>query len=269
MLSIALGPLPRHKSRCSICPAKRSDPYLTRFRSRAFLLQLLLLRLVNNRFSRIPTNIFIVAFALLIETFYPFYFRYFTDMNGKTIILALAVIALVAFPYFILYHNQALFNPLVGALLDVLLALTSVALGVCYSIKKARREGTSKWLPAAEAACNNLLTISYDAERMRRKQNRWCSKASPILGSLSGEDKIKIEFCFSTQCEEIAEDLASIRAYIDNAYEQWKSFIRENCDDGECEIINANLEFRTVTLKASLEVPRAENCENPDKKEGA
>ena len=235
-------------------PASRYDPLLHRSLVRAALLSLLLPEFLREHRK---IHIFSVAVlclpSALIEAVYGAWFSSTAFNPMKIVSLIIALVALVAFPYAVLWKAPDQYNPLVNSLFDVLLVIAAALLGYLISQKKAKSDGTSRWLPAAEAACNSLLTISYDAERMRLKQRRWCQKASPIFSSLSDEERPKVEFCFSTQCDEIADDLSSIRTYVDNAYEQWRSFIRENCEEGQCEIINENLTQREATLQSTLD----------------
>jgi hypothetical protein len=124
---------------------------------------------------------------------------------------------------------------------SVFLTAASTWLGIAVNNKRARHDATAKWLPAAETACKQLLTLSATAERMRKTQSTACSTIDPVIADADPKIIRPLKALVELQCRETSEKIATLRDHIENAISHWQVFIGTNCEGQDCELIDARL----------------------------
>jgi hypothetical protein len=140
---------------------------------------------------------------------------------------------------------------------SVFLTAASTWLGISVNNKRARHDATAKWLPAAETACKQLLTLSSTAERMKRTQAQACNALDPIISD--GDQKVlkPLKVLIGLQCRENAEKMATLRDHIENSISHWQVFIGANCEGPECNIIDQRLQACRQQLFSQID---SEQC---------
>lgn len=171
----------------------------------------------------------------------------------KVIFPFLIAILLIALPTYIVAKQPQSYNPLTQVLFDLLLLAASVWFGITFSSKEARKNATDRWLPAAETACNELLTMSATADRMYLKQAKVCKSIEPLFSDIPLDNLAPvIKHVVKMHCEDCADNLENLKNHIENSFRNWEVFINNNCDVGECEYIHERLNERKETLTTSL-----------------
>jgi len=168
----------------------------------------------------------------------------------RVILSALLIIVCILVPTYLAANTPQAFNPLAQVLFSIVLTGASVWFGISLNDKNARKEAARQWLPAAETACKQLLTISNTAERMRLTQETACNSIEPLLPKL--ETSLPVKQMVDVQCRETAEKLATLRDHIDSAVSHWEVFIASNCEKGECDAISVRIGQVRTTLEAKL-----------------
>ena len=184
---------------------------------------------------------------------------FFADerVNMKNTITLIIIGLLIAAPTYMLITDVALYNEATQLLFSILLFMAALWFGTQLNTRQARRAATDKWLPAAETACKDLLTISITAERMRRTQKGICSNIEPLIPAEDKEKFRGLNLLIDNQCRETASNLSTLRSSIDTAVSNWKVFIAANCDGADCDIIDHRIEEHRTMLLSRLdeEVP--------------
>lgn len=183
--------------------------------------------------------------------------------NMNTFISALIALALIAVPSYLLSKNPASYNAPTQIMFSLFLAATSTWLGISVNNKRARRDATAKWLPAAETACKQLLTLSSTAERMKRTQAQTCNAIDPILSGVDENTSKPLKAFMGLQCRETSEKLATLRDHIENSISHWQVFIGSNCEGDECRLIDARLQDCRQHLFSQIDEERCRNSEAP------
>lgn len=246
---------PPQKSTCITCPPGRTDPFLHRVIWRA-LLPFLIYRILPKKkpviFAlAIPALAYGLITESIIETIYAL------EENMSALISGVAVLALVIIPSYLLMKSPALYNVPVQILFSVFLTAASTWLGISINNKRAKRDATAKWLPAAETACKQLLTLSATAERMKKTQVQSCSTIDPLIPDDGSGNMKPLKAIVALQCRETAEKLATLRDHIENSISHWQVFIGTNCEGNECQIIDQRLQACRHQLFTQID---AEQC---------
>jgi len=268
---------PRGRASCITCPPGRSDPLIFRVLWRAILIFCLLryipgklipTRLVPNRF--IPKSRFAIILlavpALLLLGFPALLYGLVAESvietlatgkeNMSTVVSALLVLALIAVPSYLMSKTPGSYNVPTQIMFSVFLTAASTWLGVSINNKRARRDATAKWLPAAETACKQLLTLSATTERMKRTQAQACNAVDPIISEGDQKSLKALRVLIALQCRETAEKLATLRDHIENGISLWQVFIGTNCEGDECSLIDARLKECRQQLFSQIDAER-------------
>jgi hypothetical protein len=246
LLAIAFGP-PQDLSLCDMCPT-RATPFLKRTLTRATLIHVTTayasLSKVKTRsivaFLSVLSFLLSLLIASLLESIYCCLPNTLPSM--KTFISLAACAALISVPSYILIHDSTQYNVTCQVLFSILLFGASIWFSYELNNAKAKKEASSKWLPAAEGAAKQLMTMSHTVDRMRTRQSSACGKIKPLITPERTTDCKALEHFFGIQCEESAENLSTIKNQLDEAASQWDMFINENCEFGECLRINQRIE---------------------------
>ena len=249
------------RTSCIFCPPGRKDPFILRIIWRGLLPLLLLWRCQINEFLFlllfllliIPALVYGLVVESLIETIAA------AKENMNTLFSAIVVLVLILVPTYLISQRSESYSAPVQLMFSVFLTAASTWFGVSINNKRARREATGKWLPAAETACKTLLTLSVTAERMKRTQAHACSAIEPIVAD-SDQNVVKpVKALIDLQCRETAEKLATLRDHIENAISTWQLFIGTNCEGEECALIDQRLQCCRQQLFSQIEAS-AEPC---------
>ncbi len=245
------APFPPRSYNCPTCPPARHESIITRSIWRFKLLLLW--------FGWYPKQKWLTALLYLPGFVYgliaELVISFFSDerVNMKNTVALLILLLLVAAPSYMLINNPALLNEATQLLFSILLFAGSLWFGNQVSLSRAKRAATEKWLPAAETACKDLLTIASTAERMRRTQGGICANIDPLIPE-EDKDKLKgLKQLIDNQCHETASNLSTLRSYIDTAVSNWKVFIAANCEGTDCELIEERIEEHRGSLQTRLD----------------
>lgn len=171
----------------------------------------------------------------------------------RTFFSFLIVLVLLVVPtYIVLYHPQY-HNALAQVLFDLLLFAASLWFAVNISTREAEKEATSRWLPAAETACNELLTMIATIATMRSKHVNACESVGKIFPNVPAEQLEPVVYFMKTRCGECAANLGSIRNHVENSFRNWEVFIVNNCEESQCEHIHSRLEKTKSELGLSTQ----------------
>jgi hypothetical protein len=253
---------PPGRTSCITCPPGRADPVILRALWRA-LLPLKLLKPPPKKYipiklwqklgpkSRTVIVVLLILALLLIGIpglLYGLIAESIieTVANGKenmsSVISAILVLALIGIPSYLMSKNPALYNVPTEIMFSVFLTAASTWLGISVNNKHARHDATAKWLPAAETACKQLLTLSATAERMKRTQAQVCDTIDPIISDGDQQAMKPLKALIQLQCRETSEKLATLRDHIENSFSLWQVFIGTNCEGNECALIDERLQ---------------------------
>ncbi|MGB2807648.1 MAG: hypothetical protein WBC22_07905 [Sedimentisphaerales bacterium] len=172
-----------------------------------------------------------IVFGLVIELIFGI------GENMKSTISFFFVIALIGVPSYLLIKHPQHYNVASQILFNLMLFGASTWFGISVNNKKSMKEATAKWVPAAETACKQLLTISATAERMKRTVTQSCKRIEPVISHLESAQLEPLKCIIESQCRETAEKLANLRNHVDNAVSHLEVFIGANCEGGECDEI--------------------------------
>lgn len=243
---------PPGKSECITCPPFRRDHVLKRAFWRGLLPICRIRRCPSNRTGILLLGISALVYGLIVESFIETIHT--TGENMNMIISFIFVLALIGVPSYLLMEHPYQYNMPTQILFSVFLTAASTWFGIAINNKKARRDATSKWLPAAETACKQLLTLSSTAERMKRTQALACSAIDPLIPPGSA-DLVPIRVLVGIQCRETGEKLATLRDHIENSISHWQVFIGSNCEGDECRVIDQRLKDCRSQLFSQIDTP--------------
>lgn len=167
--------------------------------------------------------------------------------------IALVILALGLPLVFVIAWPQ-MYNALAQLLFDLVLFGASIWLGIVVSATKARKDEAGKWLVIAEGACNELLAISAQIDRMRTTRTPTCDALASVFNkTIDGSRLRPVQQTVQLRCEECTRNLDSIRDRVENNYRLWDGFINRNCDDDECTYFHDRLGERKAQLDASVQ----------------
>ena len=171
----------------------------------------------------------------------------------KTLFSIVIVLALIAIPTYILAKYPQYYNQLSQVLFDILLFGASVWFAFSLDTKKAEKIATGRWLPRAEGSCNELLAMRATIESMRAKQANTCESIEQIFPGIGEHQLVPVVHFMKTRCSECAGNFRDIGNHLDNSVRGWETFIEENCQENECQRINARLDETRLTLGLNIE----------------
>jgi len=237
---------PSEPPECSLC-GSRAQPFFVRCLHR-FQLILIYASVRTERLNWRPTArirgfalaLLSLPLAVILESFLNIVPHFLFSM--KTLIAFVGIVVSLALPVWLVINRPADYNPLAQVLFSIMLAGFSVWLGVAFASKDASKDAAGRWLPAAEAAVKQLITISATVDRMRYVQRLACDS----------QEAAPSRRVFETQCRENSEKLATIRDMIDNATATWEIFIANNCEKTQCDDIGRRIEITKKRLSADL-----------------
>jgi len=152
------------------------------------------------------------------------------------------VVALVLAPAYILHQKPADFGVTTQVLFSILLFGASMWFGFSFNTTAAQKEVASRWLPAAESACKELITISLIADRIHRVRGQNRERVLNLLKQLPPEQRQPISTLTEAQCGSCADRIATLRAQVDTSIAGWEVFIGKNCTGNECAAITGRLD---------------------------
>lgn len=155
----------------------------------------------------------------------------------------ITLVLLVA-PGIILWKEPTAYTPLVAFILSAALSAASIVASLGMEKLRVEKEVTAKWLPQAQSACDRLLTVLRDLQRLRQSSRTICkSYANMSKDQPNGFDLVLDQYCGSIcgRAEGVADHLWS-------AYNDWERFIGKNCERSECAGIFVSLRERKQQL---------------------
>ena len=236
---------PLEASACSLC-GSRSQPFILRCFGRLQVLAIyLIIKFGKDGFLAKTRRLFLflISIPLSIPLEAIINITNSNILNMKIFISLIGSIICLGLPIYLVAAYPNSFTPLAQVLFSVMLAGFSVWLGIALASKDASKEAAGKWLPAAETAVKQLITISFSIQRMRVVQKMACeNQAAPPNKRM-----------FEIQCKETSEKLATIRDMIDNAASTWEVFIANNCEKRQCDDIGRRVDSTRERLKEDIE----------------
>jgi len=155
----------------------------------------------------------------------------------KTIIFSVLLAAVLICSFYLVWKEPNQLNSLAGLLLTIFITVFSFLIGQATNEKKIRREATSKWMPAAESACKELITISGTVGRLQSSQGQLCQQMEGFLDDNCGQNAIILRNLIETKCHGCSNELTTVKQQLDLSAENWEVFLTANCETGECETI--------------------------------
>lgn len=242
---------------CDLCPPSRYDGFGRRTEFRAAIMGLGLLSIIRKqpteRSSRLSTACCTVP-ALIAEIVLTGVIE--MKRLGAVLLALCFVLVLISAPFlWRLIFGESL-SDLENTLFNILLTAASAWVSYLIARPEADRAAKQRWLPFAENACTQLITIASTAERMRRQQKARCGTLGAFADPELPPAKTLVQV-IDVQCSEAAERLAQLRDQIKDARRSWESFIRTHCEGVECAAIEQRLGFAEGEARATLarEVP--------------
>jgi uncharacterized membrane protein len=163
----------------------------------------------------------------------------------------LAILVFIASPIFLLIYPTS-YTPIVSIMFSIFLFLLAHWIGFNEEIEKVAKLSNRKWLPQAESVIYRLLTLHSNVTRFALSTNQSCSNNIADLPELETEAFKTVKVRFKTRCEAHGQRLEDIARQLDDAIEDWKRFVAENCDGDECIRIYAAIEERKRNLENDL-----------------
>lgn len=241
-----------YTSTCSVCPPSRKDSFKTRSLNRSTIIIQSLPNWIRTVAVRRRVVLITFGLALAISSSLEGLFLVGNAMKHSAVILIVAIVTIASIlgPVLLEHAFQIKVEGLASVLYNAFLTAWSVMASYIFARPIAARDAKRQWLPFAETACNSLITIGYSAERMRKQQARRCDKFKCALPAEQAESMKPLLAIVSAQCEDAAERLASVRDQVGDARKAWEAFIRQHCENPECEAIAERL--KSAELRAKL-----------------
>ena len=233
---------------CGSCPPSQRDPFRKRVQGRARLIR------QEANFGKMP--FFATGLAITLECFFMGW-----KMSGgqlaRAVVFVILVGVVVAIPVVIYELTDTDRSVAIDVLFNVLLTFAGAVVAFTLQQPAAERRARKQWLPFAESACVDLVTIGAEAERMRRVQRSYCGSIRSLLPEEQVEQLAPIVALVDQHCQGAAEKLVSVRDRLGKARRDWEGFIRNHCDGPECEVIDSRIAEVELELYETMnkEVP--------------
>jgi len=162
----------------------------------------------------------------------------------------IVAITLICVPSYLVSRFPGSWNTLSEVLFQMVTAFLSVFIGYRLSKASSDNQITRKWLPPAQAACNQIQVMKAQVLRLRKTRRTTCDELKELLAAFEESQRQPIEKVVQTKCESCKARLLDIQDHLANAYETWRIFIQENCKKIiECENIEYDLTKFAESLK--------------------
>ena len=159
-------------------------------------------------------------------------------------ICLLAAIGVAAFSFYLVKNKPADLSPTESLLLDVLLAAFSIAGSVIVTLIISGNASHKTWLPAAESACQSLLSVAASVGRLIDAQRSACDSNAWIAQYCTSSNAPLIEKSLTDRCNEMEKHLQSVQDQVGTSLHAWLLFIGQHCTGTECQAIAGRLEDR-------------------------
>ena len=163
-----------------------------------------------------------------------------------------------------LYYPEK-YNAFSAFLLSLGLTALSIYASSHSSQALAERTANRRWLPQAEGACDRLLTLQHAVKCFRLQTKNACVDIGSHLPELNDKKNASVRALLHRQCDDSAQRLQDFVNQLTSFVQDWRRFIRETCQDGECETIFTNLDDVSERLcfeYESTEKALAPGCSN-------
>jgi predicted transcriptional regulator len=154
----------------------------------------------------------------------------------KVLTLILLTLVTIVIPVYVFSSKPQWLNPLTDILLRGLPPILSFLAGSVIHERKIKKEATAKWMPAAESACKELITISSTVARLQKNQSNLCSQIESFLTN-AVNNSAQLRSLLENKCQSCSNQLLTVKNHIDKSTEDWIVFLTHNCEKGECDQI--------------------------------
>jgi len=158
----------------------------------------------------------------------------------KTWIHTLLMVGIFVVPFF-LYLKPEQHTPVVQVLLNIIFAYLAYQVGIAKEVKRAEKLANRKWLPQAEAVTKRLITLKYIIKKQVILMKRGCIKTLG-LQAIQPRDIGIIQTRSFCDCKSAVTRLEDVDLHLDDAIDDWRSFIADNCEGEECNRIWRSLD---------------------------
>ena len=144
--------------------------------------------------------------------------------DKRFIVFGVAIILIVVVNL-ILSMQKGFYNESTQVLFNIFLTAVSVCAGIFYSNKKAEKDATEKWMPAAEAALKSLYVLKTIIERRQEKRGQEVEGGKVFEPFLKNSGDVTAANAFlNYRCGECNETLLSLKLQIMSGIKSWGVF---------------------------------------------
>lgn len=163
-------------------------------------------------------------------------------------IIVMAILVLLILGLIIGLIERKVTTGLERAFFSFFITIFSTWLGYLYDShkNKAKEEENflQRWLPAAQNACYELVTMSAEAKRLQESHERACEAMAKVFPDISKNKLEKMKALIGLKCHTCAENMTNLRNRIDNGLKQWETFVDYNCKEPICKHIHKAINKR-------------------------
>jgi hypothetical protein len=141
------------------------------------------------------------------------------------------------------------YTPTVETLLNAILFGLALYLGRIDAVAAATKQANAKWLPQAASACSRLLTVWASIRTYRSELASTCANARRELPELEGAEMKAVKTMLTSHCNHGSARLNDAANHLEDALKDWQRFIGANCEGGECEQIERQIDTRRAELE--------------------
>ena len=153
---------------------------------------------------------------------------------------------------FFIWLGPSHYTPPVQVLFSAVLFLLAYWIGTGVESEKVRRQANAKWLPQAEAVIYRLMTLFANVAMLGIKTRRSCTCACCELPELKEDNMRAVRVRLRAECEASADRLDDIASQLEDAVEEWRRLVSENCQGNECHRIFQGLQQRKTRIEEEL-----------------
>ena len=199
--------------------------------------------------------VLIAVAAVVLELTY----RSFTFVLERPmrLFLWLSVLVLVIGPSYLLVYYPEQYNAFAAFLLNIGLCAVSIYASARSSAAQAKLHANDRWLPQAESACDRLLTLQHALKCFQLQTKHVCEDIGTYLPELREKKNNSVRALLQRQCNDSANRLQDFVNQVTSLVGDWRRFIRDNCQLGECETIFQNLDEVSTRLNVEYETAKA------------
>ena len=181
----------------------------------------------------------------------------FLTERPMRLILWLGILSLAVGPSYLLMYHPEQYNAFAAFLLSIGLCALSIYASAQLSATQAKLHANDRWLPQAESACDRLLTLNHALKCFQLQTKHVCEDISAYLPELKEKKNNSVNALLRRQCNDSANRLQDFANQVTSLVGDWRRFIRDNCQEGECETIFKNLDDISTRLGAEYDAARA------------